>query len=174
LSVPPGKRFEQDFSDSLKKITTVLRIKDHIFYNDPACNRCPHNKKRFSSKNICDFIAIAPSGFVLMLELKTTKLNRIPIKSIIKNIKDQRLEKMTHLDVNPRIKPMLIVNYRSLDNLTLAVDATDVFEHFLKTNKMSLNSNDAKSMGIQIPSYKKRTRYLYNLTHLIPRTENGL
>lgn len=65
-----------------------------------------------------------------------------------------------------------ILNYRNANNDTFFLLIDDFVDMINSINKKSFNAKDVKQYGgIEIESYKKRTRYTYNIEKLITETK---
>lgn len=162
-----GKRFEQDFQESAKKVMSYIRLNDPGSSFNLECQNCPKKKTRFAPQHLCDAIAYK-HPIQYLFELKSVKGKSVPFKNIIKNKKDKRLEKMVLENENPGIQAFVIFNFRTLDNLTYAVDVKTVLnfinspsDYEYPENRKSIPLEWAKKHGVNIRNYIKKVRYSY-------------
>lgn len=140
----PGKIFEQDFKMSCPEEILILRLIDSSYGANP-----------------CDFI-VYEKPYFYMLELKSTKLKRLP-KDMIR---PKQLESMYHANKVDGVTAGFLVNLREVDNETYFLNGVDVWTAFQDPNKKSLSLKDIRLMGEKVESNKKRTRYRYNYEFL--------
>lgn len=148
-----GKRFEEDFRNSIPDNVFCYRIKDSSNFQQ-------------TTKNMCDFI-IFESPYLFLLELKSTKSNQFSTdEKIIKQHQIDSLYEahMKHLFVYGGF----ILNYRGRELKTKTVLPET---YFIPINKMrevyykekSIHKDLAREIGIEIPYRKKITRYEYDV-----------
>lgn len=157
-----GKRFEEDFANSIDKTTCWLyRLRDN------AASFSGGNNTRFSSTNICDYIMFHNESRTLyLLEMKSTKSSSIPYTMIKDNQIDGLTEASKHMVV-----PAFVFNYREKDNATYFMLIDDFNDMKSELMKKSFNIEDLEKYGaIKIDSEKKRTRYRYNINKMIKET----
>lgn len=148
-----GKRFEEDFRQSIPDNIFCYRIKDSSnFYQ--------------TTKNMCDFI-LFKSPYLLLLELKSTKSNQFSTdEKIIKQhqVDDLYDVQMKHLFVESGF----ILNYRGRELKTKTVPPETYFIPIHEMRKVyykekSIHKDLAREIGIEIPYRKKITRYEYDI-----------
>lgn len=134
---------------------------------DNAASFAQGEKTRFTSSNICDYIAFDDLSRTLFLwELKSTKGTSIPFKMIRDNQKKELLKASEH-----NLVAGLICNFRNENNDTFFIEITDYIKMLENINKKSFNIKDLKeNNAIPIESHKKITRYGYNMKKLINET----
>ncbi|MBU5669581.1 hypothetical protein KQI68_06980 [Peptoniphilus sp. MSJ-1] len=147
-----GKKFEEDFRNSIPEDVFCYRIKDSSnFYQ--------------ATKNMCDFI-LFKSPYLILLELKSTKANQISMdEKIVKEHQIQELYQAKHLSEN--IVAGFLLNYRGRELKTKTVLPETYFipiENMKKVyeTQKSLHKEQAKAIGIEIPFTKKITRFTYD------------
>lgn len=159
-----GKKFEEDFKNSIDDKYFVYRLRDSAGTWQGGTNT------RFTSSNICDYIVFANS-WLFLLELKSHKGASIPIAP-----KENDKGKITHYGV---------IKVNQLEGLNEALKKKDVEAGFLfnlsdkektwfvevskvaeaiKEEKKSLSLEWLEQHGTLIPQQKKRTRYKYDLS----------
>ena len=159
----PGKKFEEDFKKSAEKHMLYIRLIDPAGSFNIECQGCNEKKTRFSAQNICDAIAYAGTTMYL-IELKSVAGKSIPIKNIVKNPRDTRLQRMADIEQQWGVEAYVIVNFRSADNATYAVSAYKLNRFIAATSRKSVPIGYFDAEGFKIPSQKKRTRYRYDLS----------
>lgn len=145
-----GKKFEQDFKESIPEWCWVYRLRDSAGTWQGGDNT------RFTPSNICDFIVLARDRLFL-LELKSHKGASIPISCIREN----QLKELSNI-VYPNIRPRFIFNFRDKER-TYIVSAREVKKFIEETSRKSIPIGWCKEHGEEIESIKKRTRFRYNL-----------
>jgi recombination protein U len=148
LKVNEGKKFEQDFIKSCAFYT--LRLKDGGGWSNAE-------NTRFTSSNICDFIAYKDQKLFL-IELKSCIGTSIPYTAM-KQI--DGLNSVRHEGVHP----VLILNFRKYDQ-TFIVKASKLVELRETCGKKSFSYYDAQLHGRLIPQSKKISRYTYDTSVL--------
>lgn len=156
-----GKVFENAIKSSMPSTSWIYRLRDNASSFSGGTNT------RFTSSNICDYIAYDDISRTLFLwELKSTKGTSVPITMIRQNQIDGLLEASEH-----NLVAGLIVNYRNEDNDTFFILIDDFVDMINSINKKSFNVKDCLQYGaIRIESTKKRTRFTYNIEKLIKET----
>lgn len=153
-----GKIFEDCIKASVPDTCWIYRLRDN------ASSFANGDKTRFTSSNICDFIAFDDVTRTLFLwECKSTKSTSMPLSMLRDNQKEGLLEASRH-----NLVAGLLLNFRNENNDTffLLIDDFEVMVN--EINKKSFNVKDLKQYGaIRIDSQKKRTRYTYNISKLI-------
>ena len=149
-----GKRFEEDFRNSVPANVFCYRIKDSSNFQQ-------------TTKNMCDFI-IFKSPYLWLLELKSTKANQFSTDEKI--IKQHQIDSLYEAQIKHTfIKSGFILNYRGRELKTKTVPPET---YFIPINKMrevyykekSIHKDLAKKIGIEIPYRKKITRYEYDIS----------
>lgn len=153
-----GKKFENDIKTSVPDTCWLYRLRDNASSFSGGTNT------RFSSTNICDYIAFDDITRTLFLwELKSTKGTSIPLSMIRQNQIDGLLEASKH-----DLVAGFILNYRNENNDTFFITIDEFVDMIKNINKKSFNIKDLDSFGaIRIESIQKRTRYTYNIEKLI-------
>lgn len=156
-----GKIFENAIKSSVPKTCWIYRLRDNASSFSGGTNT------RFASSNICDYIAFDDISRTLFLwELKSTKGTSISLNMIRQSQIDGLLEASKH-----NLVAGFIMNYRNNNNDTFFILIDDFVDMISSINKKSFNVNDIRQYGgIEIESYKKRTRYTYNIEKLINET----
>lgn len=153
-----GKIFEQAIKDSVPKTCWIYRLRDN------AASFGQSSSTRFASSNICDYIAYDDVSRILFLwELKSTKNTSIPLSMIRENQKKSLIEASKH-----NLVAGFICNFRNENNDTFFIEICDFVNMVENLNKKSFNIADLKNNNaIRINSFKKRTRYTYDIQSLI-------
>lgn len=146
-----GKRFEEDFRNSIPEDIFCYRIKDSSNFN-------------MTTKNMCDFI-LFKSPYLYLLELKSTKANQISTdERIIKRHQVESLLEMQRQHKN--IISGFILNYRGRELKTKTVLPETYYIPIEEMKKIyetekNINKKLAKKVGVEIPYRKKITRFEY-------------
>lgn len=96
-----GKKFEEDFRNSVPEDRLCLRLQDAGGWSNAE-------NTRFTISNICDFI-LFDGKTVYLVELKSVKDHRLPVK----NINYRHLEKLVKLGEKKNVKSVFFINYRN-------------------------------------------------------------
>lgn len=139
----PGKAFEQDFKISCPEDILILRLIDSSYGANP-----------------CDFI-VYEKPYFYMLELKSTKLKRLP-KDMIS---PKQLTSMNLANNVEGVTAGFLVNLREVQE-TYFINGQTVWNLFQDPNKKSLSLADIRAYGVGIKQIKKRTRYRYDYEFL--------
>lgn len=167
MAVNPGKKFEEDFKNSISEEDFLVhRLKDSAqAYNNSS-------KTSFTWNNPCDFLVYSPTSKNLFaLELKTTKYksftydNPYSEEKESKMVKRHQIKSLKKWSKYDGVYPAFVFNFRSEKG-----DRTYV-QHINDFMKMLCNINGKKSFneldiiannGIRIVGEKKRTRYRWD------------
>ncbi len=162
MATNPGKKFENDFQNSVNRDEIFLyRLKD-------GATRTGANGEmiRLKNKNLCDFILFKGDKLVLV-ELKSFLGKSMSFTNIKSTVDEQQtfiynLRKETEKE---NVKSYLILNFRDL-NETYAIDINNFDEFYKLTNRKSISIDEVRQLGIQLFQQKKRTSYRYRLDEL--------
>lgn len=161
-----GKKFENNFKDSVPKNHFVYRLRDAGSY---VGGKQTGEGRSFTTSNICDFIYF--DGKLLMnLELKSVKDSRMPFTNIAKNRKSQlkKIDTLLKYSAKKNTLGAFVINFRSLEK-TIVIEV-EVLKYFIeKADKKSINFNDAKAIGVEIPQELKIVNWKYDLNRLSKR-----
>lgn len=152
-----GKRFEQNFKDSVPSDVFCYRFKDGT-----ANFRGTKNENvRFQAYNICDYLLYNGKNLYL-LELKAHKGKSLPLNCIRKNQKEELAKATFYKGIKAGILVYFIdvqeVYYLSIDKL----------DYFLCTeSRKSIPLSFFKEEGKKIPSIKKEVNISLNLNSLL-------
>lgn len=155
----PGKKFEQDFANS------VNRDKYWLYrFKDNAASFSGGTNTRFASSNICDYLMFHNKTRTLyLLEMKSTKSTSIPYTMI----RDNQIKELTDASNNELVAGF-IFNYREKENATYFMLIDDFNDMKEEISKKSFNISDIEKYGaIKINSEKKRTRYKYDIDSFV-------
>ena len=143
-----GKRFEQDFKNSVPKSVYYYRFRD----GTSAWGN--QDNTRFQATNLCDCLLYSNTGLYL-LELKSYKGMSLPFNAIRKN----QIEGLLHasqfgIDAGFVIK---------LNGETYYIDVESV-DQFIKTSeRKSIPLKFLQENGIFIPRTKLKVNYRYDI-----------
>lgn len=148
-----GKKFEEDFRNSIKENIFCYRIKDSSNFHQ-------------ATKNMCDFI-IFESPYLFLLELKSTKANQFSTDEKI--IKQHQVDSLYEAQTKHLfVECGFILNYRGRELKTKTVLPETYFIPIHEMRKVyykekSIHKDLAREIGIEIPYRKKITRYEYDV-----------
>lgn len=153
-----GKIFEEEIKESVPKNIFYYRIKD------PAQGFGGGEGTRFSSHNICDiFLYKFPN--LIALELKSTEKPSIPF-SLEENkagIKKCQIDGLLECKKHEGVIAGLLLNFRTQEK-TYFLEIGKFMNFARNTKKKSISISDTIAYGgKEIDSFKKRTRYTYDL-----------
>lgn len=156
-----GKIFESDFVKSFRKEVFIYRVRDNT--GAWSGNNVGNNVVRFTSQNMCDFIAYSnKSNKLLLLELKSFKGKSCPLV----NIKEHQIKMMYIEGQKAGVQAYFILNFRDL-NETYAVKADRIYDFYKQSDRKSFDYAWCKENGIFIVGKLKRTRYEYVVESLL-------
>lgn len=154
-----GKIFEDDFKASVPKGVYFLRLHDSALGFDVS-----HSTQRFSLKSPYDAI-LCNHGQMYALELKSHKGKMIGFGGDKAPIKRKQIENLVKARKSGAVAG-IVINFRDYSE-TYFIDAK-TFLIFMDTcGKKSVNLEDARSMGIKIPEYKKITHNSYDINVIL-------
>lgn len=161
-----GKRFEEDFKNS---------INDKMFYHrlkDSASSFNGGQMSRFTLKNPYD-ATIFYKRALFTLELKSTKATSIAFdrgRKDKKSIKFHQIEGLLDASKYDWIISGLVFDFRATEkreHATYYLSINDFMRFYNESSKKSININDIINYGgIEIEKELKRVRTKYNLTKL--------
>ena len=164
----PGKQFEKDFEQSCKKTMPYIRFNDPASSFNTECNGCPKKKTRFAASHLCDAVAYSyPNMF--LFELKSVQGKSIPFKNIVKNERDNRLNKMVECGHEDGVESFVVINFRAV-NKTYAMYAFLVKEYIeMVSNRASIPILHCERMGFLIDQKLKRVHYGYDIEGFVEK-----
>lgn len=156
-----GKKFENEVKTSIPDDVYYLRIKD------PAQSFGGSATTRFSPPNDYDAILYKYPKMVT-LEMKTTAGTSIPFNTESNKssgIKKNQIDGLTKASTFGIISGVLM-NFRNTDS-TYWLDIGSFNKFTSETTKKSINERDILTYGgREVPTTKKRTRNIYDLSFL--------
>lgn len=162
MATNPGKKFEEDFSNSVNKEEIFLhRLKD-----GSTSTGVDGKMKRLKNRNLCDFI-LFKGGQLVLVELKSF-LGKSMSFSNIKSTVDEQQTFLYNLRLEAsknNVKAYMVLNFREL-NETYAIDINNFDEFYKFTGKKSIDITEARQLGKQLWQKKSRTRYRYGIEDL--------
>lgn len=162
-----GKIFEEDFKNSIPDYALLYRLPD------AAQSFGGSNKLRFSRKNPFDFILWDSKRHILYaLEMKTVKGKSISFERDKDEEKEIHYHQINGLNEWNRFDGTIcgfIIEFRQIETtIFLPIESFNLLIDLI--DKKSFNYDDLKNNGIPyfvIPQKKKRTRYTYDINHLL-------
>ena len=155
-----GKRFEQDFINSVPEHIFRYRFKD----GTAGFAGQKNENGRFQAKNMCDFMLYHKKLF--LLELKSHKGKSFPFSCIREN----QLEELSKAQSFVGIIPGIVFNFRDLER-TYFVNIHHVHYYYYHAERKSFPLDFIQQWGLPIEGYKKRTRYSYDIETFIEELE---
>lgn len=161
-----GKKFEQDWKNSIPQDVYYFRLKD-----TPSSFGQDSGSVRFTLSSPFDCFVFY-SGKLFPLELKSTKDKSISIQRSkdepTKMIKYNQIVGLKESSKYNGVFPGFVFNFRESETYWLSIEK---FMEFLSNNdKKSINENDViEYNGILIGRKKKRVRYIYNIYDLLEK-----
>lgn len=149
-----GKRFENNFKNSIPKDVFCYRLKDG------TASWGDKDTTRFQCSNMCDFI-LADGEYIILAELKNHRGKSLPLSCIRQN----QLEEMLKADKFVFVKPMFIVNFEDL-NECYALSVEWVKDFIELGQRKSISVSDMREYAIEIPCTKKKVNTSYDLSVL--------
>ena len=143
-----GKRFEEDFLNSVPEDIFKMRIKDDTL----------HFK---NVKNPAD-VLMYYNGLMYLLELKSTKEKSLPYG----NIGEHQLEGLQKSCRVQGVVAGLVINFRSVEE-TYFLHINDALFFMQTVNRKSFPIEFVREKGILINCKKKRVRYGYNIKQFV-------
>lgn len=154
-----GKIFENDFKKSVPKDVYCLRLTDSAIGFDVN-----NSTQRFALKSPYDFV-LCKDGRMYAIELKSNAGTSISFDGEKPEIKPSQIKNLLKAECSGAVAGLLL-NFRKT-NETFFIPV-GIFKRFVDTcSKKSININDAKSIGIEIPARKLKVHYRYNLSEIL-------
>lgn len=150
IMINSGKRFEQNFKDSVPEYVWCYRFKD-------GTSSWAGGDTRFQATNICDFLVM--SDIMWLLELKHTKGVSLPFG----NIKDHQIEELYEANQYDNINAGLLVKLRKN---VFYVDINKVKDFIDNADRKSIPLDWFEEYGIKIPLKMKQVNYTLDLNSL--------
>lgn len=176
MAVNPGKRFEEDFKNSIPFYCFVHRLRDSAqSYSNNASTR-------FSWDNECDFLAFDTKTHLLYaIECKSSKYKSISVQlrkddNSSSMVKYHQIDSLTKMSEYDGLHPGFFFNFRHFEGeknacQTLYWQGIEDFNLMMnRTGKKSFNELDLLMNGaVKVSGNKKRTRYHWNLDEFFDR-----
>jgi recombination protein U len=160
LAKNAGKKFEEDFKNSIPSNIYYLRIKDQ------ASGFGEQSNLRFSAKNPFDALMYCYPNLFL-LELKSTKGTSFSFDGTNPMIKQHQIDELTAANKHKGIIPGFIFNMRKYKK-TYFLHINDFNKLVQDLDKKSINQKDIVSAGaIEVFGEIKRVRYRYYIGEFI-------
>ena len=159
MAINPGKRFEQNFQNSVDKETIFFhRLKDGSTRTAPDGSQV-----RLKNKNVCDFILFLENRLVLV-ELKSFLGKSMSFKNIKQKKEDQEefLKKLIFESRKENVEAYMILNFRNYEK-TLAIEINTFYEYYTNTTRESIDIEKAFELGFLIPETKKQVNSVYEI-----------
>lgn len=158
-----GKKFEQDFKNSIPSKCWYYRFKDGTANFDGAkeedSDEYKNKNVRFQAKNICDCM-VFHAGFLYLLELKSTKSKSLPFSMI----RDNQIKELTKADDFNKIIPGFIINFRAVSE-TYFMNIRQFNEFVETTDRKSIPLDFFRIECTLVPQELRRVRTRYLLDY---------
>jgi len=156
MSKNPGKKFEEDFKNSIPLEAYYRRIADSAMSWGESQNI------RFTPKNPFDAILYS-YPLLILLELKSTQGTSL---SFVK-IKEHQIKELTKANSKAGAMAGFIINFRKYER-TFYINIENFNEFVRSTNKKSVNLKDLQQYGaVEIAATKKIKRFRYNVKEFV-------
>ena len=146
-----GKRFEQNFKNSVLKDVLFYRFKDGTSAWEKS------EKTRFQAKNVCDCM-VFNGKTLFLIELKQHKGKSLPFQAIREN----QLTEMQAYSHFKNVKSLLIVFFTDSEQC-FALDINTVNEFIKTADRKSIPISFCEENGERIHCHKKKVNYSYEL-----------
>lgn len=144
-----GKRFEENFKNSVSENIFYYRFKD----GTSAWSK--QEKTRFQARNICDCL-LFDGELLYLLELKSHKGKSLPLSAIREN----QIKDLYDTVRYAKIVAGLVVNFADTEE-TFFMPIKLAHKWFYNGVRKSIPINEFRENCTQINAYKKRTNYYY-------------
>ena len=150
-----GKRFEQNFKNSIPKDIFLYRFKD-------GSRAWGGNEKvRFQATNICDYLMFDGS-YLYLLEMKSTKAKSLPLA----NIKEHQINDLVKANKYANVVCGFLIEFSKVNEVYFL--EIDKFQEFMKTTeRKSIPIDYCSDKGIKIEVTKLKTNSRYNVEKMI-------
>ena len=162
----PGKKFEEDFKNSIPNNYYWYRLKDQFMsnYDDDskeakAGNAKYDDSKRFTLKSDYDY-QVFTGELLYCLELKSCQGKSLPFK----NVKDHQINSLLEVSLKDSVVAGIVINYRDYEK-TIFIDIDDYLDYLNESDRKSIPVDDAIEIGEIIRQQIRRTRYIYDLKY---------
>ena len=166
-----GKKFENDWKNSIPTSVFYYRFRDGTAnFNDgeiecPVCKKKFKNEAtRFQQKNMCD-CEMFQQPTLYLLELKSTKGKSLPFK----NFKENQLKELLKASRFPGIISGSIINFRDV-NETYFVDIKKIDDYMAWSDRKSLPIDWCRENGVFIRQERKKVNFRYDIEGFIIKT----
>lgn len=169
-----GKKFEEDFKNSIPQDVLFIRLKDAGGWSNG-------DNTRFTIRNECDGI-VFKSPLIYLTELKSHKGKSIPIKDVVRESeqkakiekgKKTRIEILCEYHRKPNVIAGVAFNFRDTEE-TYFVFVDKVQQFIDKGERASFPLVWIKENGIRIQQRKKVTRYRYDINTFFSEVESKI
>lgn len=177
MAINNGKKFEKNFKESCKKSNILYErfVDSNKFGNNGV--------SRFTPENPCDGF-IFHNNKLIYIELKSTTTGslsynvppNIKIKGKQFDIKPHQIQSLLERAEYSNVHCGLIVDFadrqtktKIIKGGTYYIGVNDFFNYTFESGKHSLNIDDAKSIGIEIPRSLKKVNYTYNIEDFLKK-----
>lgn len=159
----PGKKFEQNFANSVPKDVYFMRIKDS------ANNFTRSSRSSFATSNPFDCF-ILYKGFFLPIELKSTKGTSFSIQSDKledgKDIKYHQIKSLERAQSFENVIAGFVLDFRESNTYWICIK--DFLSFLSNTTKKSINEDDVISHNaITIKKTLMRVNYKYDISEML-------
>lgn len=161
-----GKKFEEDFQNSIPENVWFKRL------NDNASSFAGGSGTRFTSTNECDYLMMDDETRTLCaIELKSTQSSltywhekfEVDGQKYSAQIKKNQILGLLKWSKH-NMKCGIIMNFRKHNNRTFFIEINDFVRYTDKLQKKSIGFEDVMKMSyIEILGEKKRTRWRYDV-----------
>lgn len=146
-----GKRFEQNWKNSIPKDIFYYRLRDG------SSSWGGNENVRFQVENICDSIMF-DGEYLYTLELKSTKLKNLPFN----NIKKHQIEDLLWCNSYPNVIAGILIEFSKLSECYF-IEISQFKTFYDTTNRKSLPLQFCRENGIKIGVEKKKINSKFDI-----------
>ena len=150
-----GKRFEQNFKNSIPKNIFYYRLRDG------SSSWGGNDKVRFQQENICDSIMF-DGDYLYTLELKSTKGKSLPYN----NIKKHQIDDLLWCSTFPNIVSGFMIEFSDL-NECFFVEINDFKTFYDNNSRKSLPYSFCSEKGVKIDVERLKVNRKFNVEKFI-------
>lgn len=159
MALNSGKRFEQNFKNSVPSDVFYYRLRDGSSSWDKS------NKTRFQQTNICDCI-LFNGNYLFTLELKSTKAKSLSYT----NIKKHQIDDLLWCNNYANIISGFVIEFDSL-NECYFIEINDFKEFYYASNRKSLPIDFCREKGLKIDIKNMKVNRKFNIEKFLKDVE---
>ena len=150
-----GKRFEQNFKNSVPKNIFLYRLKD-------SSSAWGGNEKvRFQATNICDFLMF-DGDYLYLLEMKSTKAKSLPLA----NIKQHQINDLIEANKYANVVCGFLIEFSKVNEVYF-LEISKFQEFMKKAERKSIPIEYCSKNGIKVEVVRLKVNNRYNVIKMI-------